>query len=185
MSQKLSLLSSPPKSDTGDPAKMKLYYSGVSDCLIFLDSGLCIRAKQRQWTDDESPPPFAWVLPSGNPPPFCGKTGHYKQLHKKQKGGGKKRQRKDAIPLSKKEVAEKKKRKQKVHESESDVESEESDDDNTWAMEAIVDGPNTAGKYLLRWLNFDPEDDTWEPTENLRPEDIQEYLDGNGSPVNY
>ena len=69
----------PVKSDQGDPVLMKEHYQGMTDRMNFLEAGVFIKASQRG-KGGVNPPIFQWVLPPGDPPPFCGKAG----LHSKK-----------------------------------------------------------------------------------------------------
>ncbi|EGX43837.1 hypothetical protein AOL_s00211g4 [Orbilia oligospora ATCC 24927] len=44
-------------------------------------------------------------------------------------------------------------------------------------VEKILKGPNKNNKYLVQWsLPYGPEDDSWQPKENISPKLIQSYL---------
>merc|ERR1712130_762499 len=52
------------------------------------------------------------------------------------------------------------------------------DSEENFEVEEIVNHRFRKGKiqYLIRWKNYTPEDDTWEPKENLEcPEKIEAY----------
>jgi hypothetical protein len=53
---------------------MKEHYQGMTDRMNFLEAGVFIKASQRG-NGGVNPPTFQWVLPPGDPPPFCGKGG--------------------------------------------------------------------------------------------------------------
>jgi hypothetical protein len=42
-------------------------------------------------------------------------------------------------------------------------------------IEAIVDGPNKAGKYLAKWENYSSKQNTWEPEGHLPKDMIEQY----------
>ena len=48
---------------------------------------------------------------------------------------------------------------------------------NEFEVERILAcrGPPCARQYLIRWKNYQQEDDTWEPRSNLHPEVIKEF----------
>ena len=112
-------------------------------------------------------------MPPGNPPPFCGPAGHYKQLNNRKKGEKGKRKRQRKIAKSK---AGKRPKKKQQEASDTDDDSDSEVDEESYAMEAIVDGLNSKGQYCIKWLDYDSDENTWEPPHNLQPEDIQQYL---------
>ena len=112
-------------------------------------------------------------MPPGNPPPFCGPAGHYKQLNNRKKGEKGKRKRQRKIAKSK---AGKRPKKKQQEASDTDDDSDSEVDEESYAMEAIVDGLNSNGQYCIKWLDYDSDENTWEPPHNLQPEDIQQYL---------
>ena len=189
----------PVRSDCGDPAVMKLYYCGLEDRMNFLESGVFIAASRRA-NAGESPLPFTWVLPPGDPPPFCGKAGFYKQLRAPK-------QKKNATPNKRKRKKNATTRKRKRKETgDSDSESDGGygsdvnsgdDSDNEpegvplqrtvtlegeWQVEFIVEGPRMDdGLYRVRWEGFDVSDDTWEPPDHLSDGLIAEYNEAQNS----
>ena len=63
-----------------------------------------------------------------------------------------------------------------------EVEPEDSievmDEEEEWDVEDILDSRITEGQleYLVKWLDFGPEDNSWEPAMNLHcPEKVQEF----------
>lgn len=54
-------------------------------------------------------------------------------------------------------------------------------DDDQWLVDRLLDkkrervGPHWVVKYLVRWLNSGPEDDSWEPATNVEQSLIDEY----------
>jgi hypothetical protein len=57
-----------------------------------------------------------------------------------------------------------------------DIEAE--DEEEEWDVEQILDSRITNGKleYLIKWLDFGPEDNSWEPAMNLHcPEKLGEF----------
>jgi hypothetical protein len=41
----------------------------------------------------------------------------------------------------------------------------------------IVDGPNAAGKYLVKWVGFSSKENTWEPVCHLQDPHSQKLLE--------
>jgi len=129
---------------------------------------------------------FQWVLPPGDPPPFCAKAGLFKQLHAAQgsasaprKRNGKRKRTKNYDSASEEDGP-------------SDVESEFTDDDDdddggrklvrtstlegTFDVDFIVQGPrSTDGKYKVRWVGYEEWEDTWEPPDHLGADILAEY----------
>ena len=58
----------------------------------------------------------------------------------------------------------------------SDDESEDENNDMEWAIDQIVSGPNSEGRYEIHWEGFDGLSNTWEPEGNLPRDLISEYL---------
>jgi hypothetical protein len=57
-----------------------------------------------------------------------------------------------------------------------DVEAE--DEEEEWDVEEVLDSRITKGQleYLVKWLDFGPEDNSWQPATNLNcPEKLQEF----------
>ena len=57
-----------------------------------------------------------------------------------------------------------------------DVEVE--DEEEEWDVEGVLDSRITKGQleYLVKWLDFGPEDNSWQPATNLNcPEKLQEF----------
>jgi hypothetical protein len=48
--------------------------------------------------------------------------------------------------------------------------------DGTYEAEEIVDGPNAAGKYLVKWVGFSSKENTWEPVGHLQDPHSQKLL---------
>lgn len=192
---------SPVKSDSGDPIKMKEYYHGATDRLNFLESGIYMRAKQRQWTKEE-PPLFRWLLPPGIPPPCCSKAGYYKQL-------GPPPSAKPPRRSKHKRLTPRKRRRRSSSSSEETSDSDSEDDahdsdasergdgeeddggdgpsdglqlqrsdtlDQECQMDCMLDGPNDEGKFLIRWEGWGEDGDTWEPPRHLPPGVVDAYL---------
>jgi hypothetical protein len=59
-----------------------------------------------------------------------------------------------------------------------DTTVEAEDEEEEWDVEGILDSRITDGQleYLVKWLDFGPEDNSWEPATNLHcPEKVQEF----------
>jgi hypothetical protein len=59
----------------------------------------------------------------------------------------------------------------------SEDEEIEIEDHTEYEFERILEGPNNKNEYLIRWSPpYGPQDDSWEPEDNIPPEVIQAYL---------
>ncbi|KAJ6259180.1 hypothetical protein Dda_6078 [Drechslerella dactyloides] len=58
----------------------------------------------------------------------------------------------------------------------------EEDDYNEYEVEKILDhrkNPETlANEFLIKWKDYPPEEDSWQPEDNISPELVRQYLDG-------
>ena len=63
-----------------------------------------------------------------------------------------------------------------------DYNSTDSDDSNSsvqFELERIVSGPCKSGpnkgKYFIKWVGYDSDDNTWEPPAHISSDDLREY----------